>query len=217
VAASRWFVRCTTCLAVSAVNESPNTAEWKCGICGGHLECMGRVERERLVAEHLQSVCDDRCTFARGPVCNCKCGGEHHGSKRVVRVVRDLGPVPTVTPSAGREQARLNADEYRSYRAGLLAELDGLLVAKRNGYLPAVDYNRMRALQQANARAAEARDHRARMRTLRAVVGPLSVKTENPIRELAQAINEAPAISDVPFSLSATSAPTRQPKQTTLF
>jgi hypothetical protein len=166
----RWFIRCTTCLAVSAVSERPDTYSWQCGICGGSLESMGRVERDRLIHEHHQAICDDRCTHARGPICTCKCGGQHHGSKRVVRVVRDAGPVPTVTPSTGREQAGINAQEYRTYRDAALARLDVLRDARRRGYLPASDFQRMRDLHRVLHKATEAREHRARMRALRAVV-----------------------------------------------
>jgi hypothetical protein len=212
-AVNRWFVRCTTCLAVSAVNESPNTGDWKCGICGGGFESMGRVERDRLIHEHEQAICDDRCTNARGPICNCKCGGQHHGSKRVVRVVRDAGPVPTVTPASGRDQARLNAEEYRGYRAAVLAELDPLLEQRRAGWLETPRYDRMRNLQAAIRKAAEARDHSARMRALRAVV-PIQ---SSPIADLARAIEAAPKVAEAPFTLTATAGRREQPKQTSLF
>lgn len=212
---ARWFVRCRVCLAVSAVQELPG-ANWQCGICDGGLELMGRVEQDRLIQEHLAAICDDRCTNAIGPHCSCKCGGEHHGSRRLVRVVRDRGPVPTVTPSTGRDQARLNAEEYRRYAAALLAQLDPILASKSRGYLPRAEYDRMRQLQHTNARAAQARDHRARMRLLRAVVGPLP-SAANPITELAAAINTAPPVADAPFTLNAPPRSTRQPQQPPLF
>jgi hypothetical protein len=211
-AVTRWFTRCTTCLAVAAIDEHP-TSELRCGICNGQLENMGRVERERLVHEHLASVCDDRCTFAKGPICNCKCGGEHHGSKRVVRVVRDAGPVPTVAPASGRDQARLNAEEYRHYRAAALAELDPLLEQRRSGWLETPRYDRLRNLQAALRKAAESRDHRARMRALRAVV-PIQ---SSPAADLARAIDAAPKVAEAPFTLTATAARREQPKQTSLF
>jgi hypothetical protein len=217
---ARWYVRCSTCLAVSAVEEHPNLGDWRCGICGGSFENMGRVERDRLIHEHMAAICDDRCTSARGPICNCKCGGKHHGSHMVVRVVRDAGPVPTVTPSAGREQCRLNAEEYRRMRAAALALLDPLLASRRRGYLPTAEYDRMRQLQAALRKAHEARTHRARVNALHAVVGYLPVDNPNPIEAAAEAtsaaIASAPPVADVPFSLSRPTS-NRPAKQESLF
>jgi hypothetical protein len=168
--ATRYFVRCTTCLAVSAIDEHPASV-MQCGLCAGTLETMGRVERNRLVRDEYLCPCDDRCTSARGPLCTCKCSGKNHGSNLLVHVIRDAGKVPTVTPALGREQARLNADEYRAARLALLALLDTLRNRKAAaGWLDVADYNQLRALQAANRKAHEARDHRARMRTLRAAL-----------------------------------------------
>lgn len=204
---ARWYIRCTTCLAVSAVEEHPNIGDWQCGICGGSFESMGRVERDRLIHEHMAAVCDDRCTSARGPICCCKCGGKYHGSHMVVRVVRDAGPVPTVTPNAGREQARLNADEYRRMRGAALALLDPLLASRGRGYLPAAEYDRLRRLQSALRKAHEARTHAARVKTLRAIVGHLPAPVDPAAAvalETHAAIASAAPLADVPFTLSRT-------------
>jgi hypothetical protein len=217
---SRWFIRCTTCLAVSAVEEHPNLSDWRCGICGGSFENMGRVEKDRLIHEHLAAICDDRCTSARGPLCSCKCGGKHHGSNLMVRVVRDAGKVPTVTPSSGRDQCRLNAEEYHRMRAAALALLDPLLASRRRGYLPAAEYDRMRTLQGALRKAHEARTHRARLTALRAVVGYVPAPQPDPVQAVAEtvaaAIATAPPLADVPFSLQPTTS-ARAPKQELLF
>ena len=199
---NRWFIRCSTCLAVSAVDEHPNVGEWTCGICGGGIENMGRVERDRLIHEHHAAICDDRCTSARGPICNCKCGGKYHGSHMVVKVVRDAGPVPTVTPRQGREQARINADEYRSYRAAALSILDPLLASRSRGYLPRAEFERLRQVQAALRTSCSARTHAARMKALRAVIGPLPIPASS-ISDLARAIDAAPKVADAPFALTA--------------
>lgn len=216
---ARWFVRCTTCLAVSAVEEHPNIGDWQCGICGGSFENMGRVERDRLIHEHHAAICDDRCTSARGPICNCKCGGKYHGSHMVVRVVRDAGPVPTVTPNSGREQARLNADEFRRMRTAALALLDPLVASRSRGYLPAAEFSRLRELQAALRKAYAARIHAARVKALRAVVGHLPAPAD-PVAAVAlethAAIASAAPLADVPFSL-AQSTHNRTAKQTSLF
>lgn len=217
---ARWFLRCETCLAVSAVDEHPNIGEWQCGICGGSFENMGRVEKDRLIHEHLAAICDDRCTSARGPLCSCKCGGKHHGSNRVVQVVMDAGPAPTVTPTTGRQQAKLNADEYKTLRAAALALLDPLLASKRRGYLPAAEYDRLHRLQAALRKAHEARTHAARVKALRAVVGHLPAPAAGPVAAVAHethaAIASARPLADVPFALTP-STYNRTAKQDSLF
>jgi hypothetical protein len=176
-AGSRWFVRCTTCLSVSAIDEQmPHGTT--CGLCAGNLELMGRVERDRLVRDEHLCPCDDRCTSARGPLCSCKCGGKNHGSNVVVHVTRDAGPVPTITPARDRDQARLRAGEYLDSRALLLAQLDVLLARKRSGeFMPRQDFERMRQLQHANNKAHHAREHKTRLRILRAAGITLELKT----------------------------------------
>ena len=210
---NRWFVRCSTCLAVSAVDEHPRY-DWRCGLCEGQLENMGRVEKDRLVHERLDAICDDRCTSARGPACTCHCGGKYHGSHLWVKVVRDAGPVPTVTPKVGRDQARIYAQEFTTARAAVRAQIDVFLARKDRGeFLPSGDYARLRELQAAMRKAAEAREHRSRMKTLRAV---LPAGTLTPIQEFAQAITTAPALAEAPFSLTH-EVSTRKAKQTSLF
>lgn len=132
----------------------------------------------------------------------------------MVHVVRDRGPIPTVTPSSGREQARINAREYLAARDAALAVLDPLLASRRNGYLPRGDFDRMRDIQAAIRTAHAARTHAARMKALRPFAG---TSATNPIEDFARAINEAPAVADAPFALRASHAPVKQPKQETLF
>lgn len=216
---NRWFTRCTTCLVVAAIEEHPS-ADMQCGICGGGLENMGRVERDRLIHEHIAAPCDDRCTNARGPHCDCHCHGKNHGSRRIVRVVRDAGPIPTVTPSSGREQARLNAAEYRALVEAARMRLDPLIARRHAGYLPYGDYAEMTLLQKALRHAYAARTHTARVKALRAVVGYIPTPAPDPIVAVAeatsQAIATAPPIADTPFSLSHP-RDTRRATQTSLF
>lgn len=105
---NRWFMRCSDCLAVSAIE--PATAprrnyEIACS-CGGFLEVMGRVRQDRLKMDETRCACDARCTEARGPLCSCSCGGAHHGSGKLIVVEIDKGGVPRVTspnPERGAE------------------------------------------------------------------------------------------------------------------
>jgi hypothetical protein len=166
----RWFVRCVECLTIAAINEPPDCHTWRCGICNGQIESMGKVLRDRLVHAHLGSPCDDRCTFARGPQCDCSCGGKNHGSKLVVTIIRDAGPVPIV-PMPNPEKAKRIAAEYHDARTRALARLDTLLTLKRRGvFLPEADFRRLRAIQKALSKAHAARTHDARIKALRAAL-----------------------------------------------
>lgn len=167
---TRYFVRCTTCLSVSAIDEQmPHSTQ--CGLCAGSLELMGRVERDRLVKDEHLCPCDDRCTSARGPFCSCHCGGKNHGKNVVVHVTRDAGPVPTITPRLDREKAAARATEYRAAIEAARTQLDSLLARRRaSEFLPRTDFDRMRQLQAALRKAYTAREHKTRMRALYAVV-----------------------------------------------
>jgi hypothetical protein len=102
---NRYFYRCPDCLSVMAVDGSPY-AQLECA-CGGQCEKMGRVYRDRLVTETERCLCDDRCQCARGPSCNCKCGGENHGVGLVSRVeLRDAGRIPVIHPPDSGAVAR---------------------------------------------------------------------------------------------------------------
>lgn len=108
---ARWYLRCNGCLAVVAIEENPGikgtTARpadkreehFACSACGSQFEVMGKVYRD---GGHLMQYagercpCDDRCTGASGPNCDCSCGGENHGSGRTVPVLRDLGKPPVI-------------------------------------------------------------------------------------------------------------------------
>ena len=80
---TRRFLRCSCCLSVVALDSSESATS--CEACSGSLEPMGFVHRSTRPVS--QCACDLRCTMATGPDCNCKCGGEHHGSGMVVVAV----------------------------------------------------------------------------------------------------------------------------------
>lgn len=137
----RWYYRCGDCLAVTAADSAEPLTSYRlpqptCGACGGNLHCMGRVERNRLVRDELRVPCDDRCVFAPGPKCECKCGGENHGSQRVVAVVIDEGRAPRLTP-VDVTAAVARATEYRAARDAARAVIErrygALFQAKREG------------------------------------------------------------------------------------
>jgi hypothetical protein len=125
---SRWFYRCNGCLSVVASEELLHAPT--CSACGKTFVGIGKVIGNRLGSEYQESVCDDRCTYARGPNCGCVCGGKNHGSHMTVTVRKDLGAIPQlVVVEQGKALARV-------------AELDALwaryraLDALRYGYIP---------------------------------------------------------------------------------
>lgn len=125
VKTDRWFLRCSDCLTVLAIEHPrkvydrtgyvlpPESIE--CGACGGKLEAMGRVARRGFVVGQTLEVpegCDERCTFASGPKCECPCGAVHHGAGVLVTVDR-TGKTPRAT-TLRHEEARARAAEYRA-------------------------------------------------------------------------------------------------------
>lgn len=119
--APRHFYRCTLCLSVACtekkistyVDEAGWTRHGKCGACDGNLEYLGETKGDHLTQVQYLCPCDSRCTNAPGPNCDCRCGGENHGTGRLVAVEVDAGGVPRlkVTP-----EARKVADEFIALR-----------------------------------------------------------------------------------------------------
>lgn len=110
----RSFYRCADCLSVVATTGRHNRLQ--CGACEGQMEYMGNVTpAKRLAKTVTQCACDDRCTQARGPSCDCHCGGRFHGSKLTVTVTKDAGPVP-VANLTSKIAAQARAAEYHAAR-----------------------------------------------------------------------------------------------------
>lgn len=92
---TRFYYRCTTCLSVFVLEQRKDNLY--CGHCETILYFMGAVVRDSrvLTKEVEETPCDQRCTHALGPVCNCKCGGVNHGSGHVIISTKVLGKEPT--------------------------------------------------------------------------------------------------------------------------
>lgn len=225
---ARHFYRCLGCLEVVALdgdrlamNYSATVAT--CDNCGQHFEHMGRVEKDRLVTDHIACKCDDRCTSARGPLCVCQCGGKHHGAGMLggyFLQTTDAGPIPRVKlPSRARAiDAKRQFEEYQRLAKLIRLELGCLLDRRAAGeFLPRASFDRMRELQDANRKSWALRSHAGRLKTLRAVV---KMVADNPIAAVAvavtTAIQTAAPLADVPFSLSPPRA-VRPAKQESLF
>lgn len=178
----RWYVRCRDCLSVASLaTELPLPAELGC-VCGGKVEVMGRVTRHRrlLVGTEQMTPCDDRCTMARGPKCECPCGAENHGTGLVVQIDR-TEPVPRLV-LLDVDTARRRAEEYRAVLDEARAAVDRTHAygraadqAKGRGeYLLADAWHAMHLYRDARARvqhAARLRTHAGRIKALRAIAG----------------------------------------------
>jgi len=177
---NRWFYRCCDCLTVTAaevnLDQKWDRTHWApaatCGLCGGPVENMGRVEGQRLVKDADLCPCDERCTLAAGPKCSCKCGGENHGKHCTVEVKLDQGPTPVLCNPDNAKAASIAA-EYRAALAPLVAERDRINRKREqsyNGWLERSDFDRHRELCRLIGKANEARTHAGRMKTLRAAM-----------------------------------------------
>ncbi len=174
---NRWFVRCTDCLSIVAVEVQPITGDL-CGACDGKIEVMGRVERDRLVtAEYQACACDARCQAARGPSCECACKGVNHG-RSVTVLVREYAGLPRRVMVEGEtlpgfpSKALTRATEYRQELARVAAARPGRVsaVLKSGAYLPErADYSAAMSYRRLVAAAREARTHNGRMKILRSI------------------------------------------------
>ncbi len=223
---NRHFYRCLGCLDVlvleTRLTMEGGTSVATCGTCAQHFEYMGRVERDRLVQDRVQCKCDDRCTSARGPLCECQCGGKNHGAGLLgyVVVAVDAGAVPVVH-SKNPFKATKALEQYRKFcalKTACLAELDTLRARRRSdGYLERRDFDRLRDLDRAATKMHTDRTHAARLKTLSLVTLPERVTPVSAVADaVTTAIRTAPPVAEAPFSLSTTYTP-RPAKQTSLF
>lgn len=160
----RWYVRCVHCLSVAAIEESP-ARNLKCSLCKGPIENMGRVHRDRLLEDRVESVCDARCTSARGPKCVCHCCTANHGSGRVVTVTRDIGEEPLVNMPTS-EEAKEIAAEYIAAVSKVQARISEFASKRKTGIYNYQDNYQIYIGHRAVSKAAKLRMHPARMKTL---------------------------------------------------
>lgn len=171
----RGCYRCADCLSVLFVDNAPGQLkDLVCGACGGRMDWQGYVGRQGLYNTYTDSACDFQCTSARGPSCDCKCGGENHGTKRTVLVVVGAGEVPTATPPDASKSA-LTAAEFRKERDAARARLEAKYATvnaeRAAGFIPRDRFNLWLEGQNA-ARAffkAKTGKTNARIKALRAI------------------------------------------------
>ena len=163
----RAFYRCGLCLGSFAVDDDhPSMRDAECD-CGGKLTYMGWVKRDRLVQGAIGVPCDGRCTSATGPVCDCQCGGENHGSMRVVFFDRDMGGVPRmVSGSVDADKRFARRDEF-----GALREQAETLFEQLPGDMGSYwDPSPKRFLRAAILKARKSKAHHHRMKLLREAI-----------------------------------------------
>lgn len=179
MAITRYFYRCTGCLEVVALTDQlPMQMGYtvaRCTNCERTFDYMGRTNGSgRLSHSETRCKCDDRCTSARGPLCDCACNGENHGAGMAgyVTVSVDTGAVPRVTmpDTKSRDKSLRQFREYQAQLAQVLAETDAIRARKSREYLPRPVFDRLRVLMAGLHKAHAARTHAARMRALTVMV-----------------------------------------------
>lgn len=188
----RHFYRCNDCLSVVAteakIAEVRNPDTWRmelkatCDACEGRMEYMGETVSMFNTGwlskqTGVQPACDGKCIGATGPNCDCKCGGENHGSGKVVPVFEQFGIPRLQVP----KEAGAKADAYRA----LLNEFRELYAAKikplqdrriQGDWLEAGQFARLTAgqrLHQGFIMAKHGRTHASRNKKLAALIAEL--------------------------------------------
>jgi len=141
-----------------------------CGLCNGKIEVMGRVKADRptwMVRESYEKcVCDARCQSAKGPSCDCPCGGKNHGTSVTV-TVEVIDSTPRVS-TPDKSAAKKRADEYRAEIARVQQTHPGRL-ARLNAegtYLPRSEWEVAESYRRAVSHARSLRTHKGRMGAL---------------------------------------------------
>ena len=89
-----YYWKCNECLYAFTLKEGIRPDVCSCG--STKLESMGRVRKSHYERTDVHAPCDERCTNAQGPLCDCGCHGCNHGTKRLVQTVIRDGKVVVV-------------------------------------------------------------------------------------------------------------------------
>lgn len=159
----RYFFRCPDCLGVWAADvEIPgcggspwarsavereaiapylfSPCPYDCGAAVGSTEALGAVSVSGRLRRRDGGVapCDSSCVHARGPKCDCVCGGENHGGGAVVCLDRfsDHGTPEARFRSAPKSaaEARRRAEEWRALRRELELAAKALAQLRREAW-----------------------------------------------------------------------------------
>lgn len=176
---NRFCYKCSDCLAVffvepaEAVGFAKATPAVECA-CGGLAELMGRVSRDntRILSEGYACACDGRCTGARGPLCDCHCGGVNHGTGAVVPVVTDVTrKVPKALNKANAEVAKEFHEAVAAAEARIESKFGADLLARfrRGEWIDGGTYWDIRKAFRLVREAREGKVHKNRMAKLASV------------------------------------------------
>lgn len=188
-ATGQWFVwtnEGTLCLSISVI-EGAMPSGLVC-TCGGQVELMGVVRGQRLhVATELRCPCDGRCTHAKGPLCDCSCGGANHGTGRVVRIehYENIPRIQSGTPEYATE-----------FLAAVAAAHTRMLATfgTREGWEPERIHVARQAARQDYNRAGTMKSHAGRMRVLKSICAkPLTAAEQTELANRAEQQRQAAA------------------------
>jgi hypothetical protein len=186
----RHFYRCIDCLSVVATEGQIRPVQVpprytysysECRGCGGQIEYMGEVRRNCLQRRELRVPCDARCTGAIGPHCDCQCGGENHGTNRLVEVLIEAGKVPRVmVPADASAKGEAYRELVRTVRSAHNERFARLFQLKWLGaYLTVPQWCSYCEGQRLNERivaARKLRSHAARNRKLNAILTEMAAQ-----------------------------------------
>ena len=151
------YYRCLDCLSVATAGESARGLE--CGLCAGKVEYLGQVNNGRIYREETYCPCDDRCTSAMGPHCDCSCGGANHGLGLRVRIM-EVGTVKRLE-IPDTHKAKRQVEEFRAALSAAAGEVDRLQAI---GYGATREQTcRLYRLRQSIHKAKSRRCHKTRM------------------------------------------------------
>jgi hypothetical protein len=117
------YWKCPDCLTTCTIKEKDcmiqgyfgiRPAETACA-CGGKMEHMGYVTQSKWFNKTEEKcACDERCTHAQGPSCDCKCNGANHGTGMTIEIITETGKIriKEISPEAIRR-----AEEFRAAKA----------------------------------------------------------------------------------------------------
>lgn len=164
----RHFLHCGDCLQ-SVYVERPDRRSLSCIVCaacGGAMEWEGILNNGRIQYNIDGAPCNTLCVDAVGKSCTCSCGGENHGTHKIVPITIDNGRA--IVHTLPDDTARQNAEEYRTARGMLRAEANKIMAdhGSSNGWLPRPQWEAREKILLRLRKAAKLRTHKARMRVL---------------------------------------------------